>query len=259
MNETLKTIHSMRSIHGEFSNREIADEDLDVILAASVRAANASARQSYSIVVVKDKALMKKVGWVGSRMLVFCVDYTRLVDAADALGYSFENEGLVSFVTGSTDTILAAQTAAIAAKSLGIDSLFTNCVHRGDVDRIYKLLDLPEKNCFPLIALVLGYPDGEPGELRRRITGPGVIHHGKYRRMTGKELSDMNRAYDEPESGFLTDTWREEGFAHYLEWFFEVWSRCRKKEDPEGSEGVQRNRAPQLTELARRAGFLPGE
>ena len=52
MNETIKTIHSLRTIHGDFSDKKIPDSDFDAILDASVRAANASARQSYSIIVI---------------------------------------------------------------------------------------------------------------------------------------------------------------------------------------------------------------
>ena len=58
-NETLQTIHSQRSTHGNFTAREVSDEDVQMILDAAVRAANASARQSYSIVVVEDRELMK--------------------------------------------------------------------------------------------------------------------------------------------------------------------------------------------------------
>ena len=137
-NETLKTIHSLRSTHGNFTEREVSDEDVQTIIGAAVRAANASARQSYSIVVVEDRALIKQLcGYVGSKGLVFCVDYTRIIDAAEHLGHSFSAEGTTSFVTGSIDTILVAQTAAIAAQSLGIDSLFTNGIHRGDMSRVY--------------------------------------------------------------------------------------------------------------------------
>lgn len=129
----------MRSIHGNFSLQEITDEDLEIILDACVRAANASARQSYSIIVVKDRNLMKELsGFPGSKALVFCVDYNRIIDATEHLGQQFSEDGVIPFVTGSTDTILAAQTAAIAAKSMGIDSLFTNGIHRGDIARCLR-------------------------------------------------------------------------------------------------------------------------
>ena len=188
-NETLETIHSLRSTHGNFTAQEVSDEDLRTILDAAVRAPNASARQSYSIIVVEDGEMMKKLcGYVGSKALLFCVDYTRVKDAAAHLGHPFSAQGTISFVTGSTDTILAAQTAAIAARSLGIDALFTNGVHRGDMNRVYALLDLPEAHCFPLIMLVLGYADEEPKSLKGRLSGPGVVHWKKYHRLTDDEL-----------------------------------------------------------------------
>ena len=179
-------------VHGNFTDQEVRAEDLQTILDAAVRAPNASARQSYSIVVVEDRATMKPLcGFQGSKALVFCIDYTRIIDAAEHLGHTFSAEGIVPFVTGSTDTILAAQTAAIAARSLGIDSLFTNGIHRGNMDRVYDLLGLPTEHCFPLIVLILGYADEEPAQLKGRLAGDGVIHRAKYRRLADAELDDL--------------------------------------------------------------------
>lgn len=256
MNETLKTIHSLRTVHGDFSNQEISSDDLESILSAAVRTANSSARQCYSIVVIEDHEAMRDIcGCAGSKVLIFCVDYTRLVDLADALGYEYHAEGLGWFTTGSTDAILAAQTAAIAAKSLGIDSLFTNGIHRGDIDRIYRLLDLPEKHCFPLIALVLGYPKQEPTHRTGRLCGPGLVHHGTYHRLTPEETEVMIAEYDDSNKGLGLACWNREEYGHYLDWFFESWSACPRKGDAMAVSA--RNRAPQMPELLARAGFLP--
>ncbi|MCK5063694.1 MAG: nitroreductase family protein [Candidatus Fermentibacteraceae bacterium] len=224
MNETLKTIADLRSVHGDFSEKEISAQDLQTILDSAVRAANASARQSYSIIVVEDSDMMKKLcGYTGSKLLLFCVDYNRIIDMAQHLGNEFETNGIVSFITGSTDTVLAAQTAAIAAKSLGIDSLFTNGIHRGDPQRVYELLDIPSENCFPLIALVLGYPREEPEYQKGRIT-TGVIHFDKYSRLTPGEMEQLVKEYDDPSRHLmLTEDWRQE-FEHYLNWFYTKWS-----------------------------------
>jgi len=248
MNDTLKTIHSLRTIHGNFTSQEIMDEDMKLILNACVRAANASARQSYSIVVVEDGNLMKKLtGFTGSKALVFCVDYTRIIDVAEYLGHQFSSDGVIPFVTGSTDTILAAQTAAIAAKSLGIDSLFTNGIHRGNMTRVYELLDLPEKYCFPLIMLVLGYSEMEPSSLKGRLSGAGVVHYGKYHRVAEDELDVLVRQYDDPEKHLgLNNTWKQEGFEHYLDWFYSVWSRRSGKREGKS----------QMFEILGRIGFL---
>lgn len=82
-NETLKTIGSLRTIHGNFLNKEIPDAEVQQILQASIRAANASNMQSYSIIVVKDRALMKQVcTYQGGCMFLYCVDSNRLKDSA---------------------------------------------------------------------------------------------------------------------------------------------------------------------------------
>jgi len=225
MNETLQTIHNLRSIHGDFSDREVSDEDLETILSASIRAANAGNMQTYSIVVVDDKAVMKELcHYVGSATLVFCVDHSRIVDAAQYLNRSFSPKTAGWFITGSTDAILAAQTAAIAAKSLGIDSLFTSSLYRGDFTRVYRLLNIPEKYCFPLITLVLGYPKTEPKFKKGRLSGSGIIHRGKYHRLTADELSGMIQEYDDPERHLSVAVgWEKQGLKHSLDRIFTWW------------------------------------
>ncbi len=225
MTDTLRTIHQLRSIHGDFSEREISTDDLTTILNAAVRAATASARQSYSIIVIDDKLVMREyLSYVGSKALLFCVDFTRIADTAALLGHPYEVPEILGFITGSSDTILAAQTAAIAAKSLGIDSLFTNSVHRLDLRQLYEHFQLPERHCFPLIALILGYPQYEPSDRVERLTGPGVIHFDHYSRMTREEMGDLIQAFDDPDEHLgMSSNWRELGYGHYLDWYYSAW------------------------------------
>jgi len=82
MNETLTTIHSVHSTHGDFSDRHVSDEDVETILAASVRAGNAGNAQNYAIIVSRDKTLMKEVCCQAPVMLVYCVDTQRNKDLA---------------------------------------------------------------------------------------------------------------------------------------------------------------------------------
>ena len=226
MNPTLDTLKRLRTIHGNFSDQPIPSEDVATILETATRAANASNRQSYSIVVVNDPEMMKQLtGYQGSHLLLFCVDFNRLVGTATRLGHDYPLRGVGPFLTGAIDTSLAAQTASIAAASLGIDSLFTNGIHRGDVQRVYDLLKLPEKYCFPLVALILGYAQEEPKTLRGRLTGPGIIHQGVYQAATDEEHQAIIEAYDDPATGLSPAApWKEKGFDHFLDWFFEVWS-----------------------------------
>ncbi len=244
MNETLRTIHSLRTIHGDFSDREVPDEDLALILDASVRAANASARQSYAIVAVSDPGQIEALtGYSAAVALVFCVDYTRICDLAAELDCKFHFAEPISFVTGLVDTVLAAQTAAIAARSLGIETFFTNGIHRGDVQRVYDLLELPERGCFPAIALLLGYAAKEPKYKKGRLSGLGIVHRDRYRRLSEEEKGSLVSAYDDSETSLaMNDDWQQKGYQHYLEWFYKDWSGPI---DPS-----------QFYELLERAGFL---
>lgn len=260
MNETIRIIENLKTVR-DFSKRNILKEDLSVILKSCVNAATASARQTYSIIVVDDKEVMKQIGYVGSVMLVFCVDFNRVIDTAEYLGFQYKHgTSIVDFTTGSTDTILAAQTAAITAKSLGIDSFFSNCVHRGNINRIYNVLNLPEKHCFPLITLILGYPDEKKSKMKKkgRLSGPGIIHFNKYERLNDEELEKMVLDYDSQDKRFLSliDDWREKGYNHYLECFYKKWCGCSRVNEKNENQIKVNSQYYQVEKMLIKTGFL---
>jgi nitroreductase len=248
-NDTLKTIQGLRTIHGNFTGQGIPEASLQLILQASVRAANASNMQSYSIVVVKDRKLMKEVcTYQGGCMLLYCVDYNRLKASAESLGHPYVPDNIVNFVTASINAALAAQTAAIAARSLGLDYLITNGIHRGDMARVWKLLELPQAHCFPLLAMVLGYPTKEPDYQMGRLEGAGVIHREKYHPLTKPEVEEITRQYDANSRHLaLNDQWKVRGHKHYLDWFFKEWL---------GRGSNPTDRETQMFQLLKRCGFV---
>jgi nitroreductase len=248
-NDTLKTIRSLRTIHGNFLDKPLPEPALQTILQASVRAANASNSQSYSIIVVKDRPMMKDLcGYQGSCLLLYCADNNRMKASAESLGYAYGPDTIESFVTASFNVALVAQTAVIAAKSLGIDSLLTNGIHRGDMERLWPLLDLPPTLCFPMIALVLGYPTREPTYQMGRLEGAGVIHYDKYHRLTKEEVEEITRQYDDKERHLgLNGDWDTKGYKHYLDWYFKAWSRLPKP---------PRTEETQMLRLLKRSGFV---
>lgn len=247
-NSTIDTINGLRTIHGNFSDKEIPDDQIKLIINSCLQAANASALQTYSIIVIKDKEKMKKVGhYQGSCMLVFCVDHNRLIASGKRLGYSYFPDQIPSFVTGSVTTAIAAQTAVIAAKSLGIDSLITNSVHRGKMGRHWEILDIPKEYCVPLISVVLGYPDKEPDHDVGRLDGPGVIHNEKYHYVSDEELDEITRKYDDESLHLgLQVNWKEQGHKHYFDWLFKSWLRGTKPATKES----------QLFKILKKSGYV---
>lgn len=226
MNETLQTIHDLHTTRN-FADRTIPDADLQVVLEASVRAGSGSNRQSYSIVVVQDREVMKSIcGFQAPVLLLYCIDTNRMADLAQHLGCPYGMDPAWMITTGAVDAVMAAQTAAIAARSLGIDSLFTNGIHRGDPERVFAALDLPERNCLPLIAVLLGYAKEDDGKRKGRLCGPGLIHYGRYHRLTADERRAQIAEYDDPKRHLgLCQDWAEKGAAHYLEFVFTQWCK----------------------------------
>lgn len=251
MNETIQTIQSLRTIHGDFSDREVSEADLTQILEATIRTANASARQSYSIIVLDDRVKMKDLfGYQGSRALIFCVDFTRIMAAARYLDQEFDNDDIIGFITGSTDTVLAAQTAVIAARSLGIDSLITNGLHRNELQKVYQTLNLPETSCFPLITVVLGYPRKEPAFQKGRLSYKHVVHFGEYHVPSEDQLKEIVAEYDDHSRhmGFIDD-WERLGFEHYLDWFYVKWTGKPVKEK------IAKGKVLEFQERLQKSGF----
>lgn len=245
-NPTLETILDLHTTHGDFDARPIPEADLQDVLEAGAHAASASNMQSYSIVVLKDRTAMKDIcGYQASVLLLYCVDTNRFSDLAKHLGCAFAMDPAWMATTGAVDAALAAQTACIAARSLGIDSLFTNGIHRGDPERVFKALDLPDRNCMPLIALLLGYATTPAAARKGRLDAMGVVHRDRYRRLSHSDLEALVDKYDDPHMGLKPD-FRATGHTHYLEWLF----KSRKPFDAE------KNPPTAVTESLRRHGFL---
>ena len=80
--------------------------------------------------------------------------------------------------------------------------------------------------------LVLGYPTEEPSYRKERLSGLGVVHYGKYHQAVADELEVLVQQFDDPDTHLgLNNSWMQEGFGHYLDWFYSVWSTRGGKKD----------------------------
>lgn len=232
-NEVLKTIESLRTIHWDFNERPISKTDVETIIESSLHTANSDNLTDYSVIVVDDPAVLNTIsggdsGGKSATCLIYAIDHTRIVHCAQALGYDKFHplDELYNFFIAMYDVCAAAQTAVIAAKSMGIDSLITNFSHRNNPTEIMDLLNMPKEYCFPVIQVVLGYSDKSPTATTGRLSKKHVIHYGKYRPEntinTEAIIDEMDKIYPQ---------YIDSKYKHALDWYFNEWFKEWYDED----------------------------
>jgi hypothetical protein len=97
-------------------------------------------------------------------------------------------------------------------------------------------VDLPQQSCFPLIALLLGYPKSEPAHKRGRLKGSSAIHYERFQRLQKNELDEIVRQHDDKSLhlGQFED-WDKQGYKHYPDWFYKECASAGTK--PTTSQG----------------------
>jgi nitroreductase len=212
MNPTIETLMKRRSVRS-YDERTIEPEVKDQILAATLRAPTAGALMLYSIIEVNDQKtketlaktcdnqpFIAKAPWV----LLFLADYQRWHDyflACDvekfckAGGISMRLPAEGDLMLACCDAVIAAQTAVIAAESLGVGSCYI-----GDIMENFEthqaMFDLP-RYTFPICMLCLGYPDlkKEKSDWQTpRYAREFIVFQDKYHRFTAPEFDEMYKS-----------------------------------------------------------------
>lgn len=184
-NETLKTILSHHSVR-HYSARPVSDEDLGAIFAAAQSASTSSNLNAWSAIVVRDaetKAELQKL--TGGNLfilsapvfVVWVADMSRNVSVCDSSPETlqFQETTLVAAI----DAALAAQSAAIAAESLGLGICYVGGV-RTRMANVIELLGLPRYS-FPVFGMTIGHPDPEdPAGVKPRLPVPSQVFFEAY-------------------------------------------------------------------------------
>jgi FMN reductase (NADPH)/FMN reductase [NAD(P)H] len=208
MNETLELIHQRRSVRA-YDSRPIDRETIDAIINAAMRAPTAGNLMLYSILEIEDQGIKEKLARSCDNqpfiaraplVLVFLADYQRWIDVfmasgvpsyCEAEGEAMRLPGEGDLLLACCDALIAAQTAVIAAESLGIGSCYI-----GDIMEQYEyhkeLLDLPQYT-FPVTMLCFGYPTtaARTRTLTSRFPQTCVHFKNSYRRLEDQELLGM--------------------------------------------------------------------
>ena len=208
MHPVIETILKRKSIRA-YEKTEVPPEVRAELLRATLRAPTAGNLMLYSIVEVVDQAIKDQLvkscdnqPFIARAPLVwlFLADYQRWFDYFIASGVEqvceqkktpMRRPGEGDLFLACCDALIAAQTAVIAAESLGLGSCYI-----GDIMENYAthrdLFHLPQYT-FPICLVCFGYPT--PQQLERgqtsRFAEKFILFENQYRRLSGKEFDEM--------------------------------------------------------------------
>lgn len=206
------TIFNHRSIR-KYKPDAIPAKVMDRILEAGSRASTTGNMQVYSMVVTKDEEIRKQLWEAHFKQemvllapvhITFCADFNRFNKWCRSRGADPGYDNFLSFFTAAIDALLASQNVALEAEANGLGICYLGTATYM-ADRIIDILSLPT-GVVPVAALVLGYPDEDPG-LTDRLPMEAVLHPETYR---DYREDDIDRIYAEREGSRLTQDLLEE-------------------------------------------------
>ena len=195
---TVAGMISRRSMR-RFKPLPVAQETLDIVLAAALSAPAKSDLQQASIILVREPALRASINallpsmpWVSNapEFLVFCGDNRRMRRISELRGKPFPNDTLDMFMNAAVDAGIVMQAFITAAESMGLGCCPISLI-RNEVERASELLALPQ-GVFPVAGLCVGHP-ADGGRLSMRLPPAITVHTDRY---DGSDFDAELAAYD---------------------------------------------------------------
>lgn len=210
MNETIKLLlerHSTRA----YQHDSITAEEKDAILNATFRAPTAGNMMLYSIIEIADQKLKEKLSETCDHqpfiakaplVLLFLADYQRwndyfihsgVMESCQKTGKKYIEPGEGDLMLACCDALIAAQTAVLAAESLGIGSCYI-----GDILEQYEihrdLLDLPPYT-LPITMVCFGKPAAteKKGAWQPRFDRKFILFKDRYQRLKTEDVEEMEK------------------------------------------------------------------
>lgn len=196
-------IHSHKSVR-QYSVRTVDDAVILKIVDAAVRGSNTGNMQLYSIVLTTQPKIKQQLmplhfnqPMVEHAPLVFtfCADINRFSHWCKLRGTEPCYDNFLWFSTALTDTVIAAENAAIEAEYLGLGICFLGTTMY-NAEEIANVLNLP-KGVVPVLTMTAGYPEDPELPLTERLPYQAVLHFETYKDYTDK---DINKYYNDFEN-----------------------------------------------------------
>ncbi|MBI5564968.1 MAG: nitroreductase family protein [Chloroflexi bacterium] len=210
MNTTIQTLLNRKSIR-EYEPRPLEPEVKRDILAATLRAPTAGNLMLYSIIDITDQAIKDALAEscdhqpfiaTAPMLWLFVADYQRWWDyfRASDTDKICRQRGITprqlqegDLLLAACDTVIAAQTAVVAAESLGVGSCYI-----GDILEKYEfhceLFNLPDY-ALPIALICFGYatPEQQARVQTSRFDPRFVVFENCYQRLSAADFDEMYR------------------------------------------------------------------
>ncbi|MDR2963236.1 MAG: nitroreductase family protein [Bacteroidales bacterium] len=207
----METLLQHRSIR-KFTDKAIAEEDLDLILRAAAQASNTGNMQWYSIIVTTNPALKhalcaqahfnQNMVEQAPVLLTFCADLQRFTQWCELNNAKPEYNNFLSFYTATIDAAIAAQNACVAAEKLGLGICYLGTTNY-NAQQIIDILELPAL-VVPVTTVVLGYA-AEEAPLTGRLPQRAVVHREHYQPFSDAEIRELYAEREKESQQFVVD------------------------------------------------------
>lgn len=215
--DVVDLLRSHRSIR-KFTGDPIDDEMVEAIIAAGFSAATSSNLQGTTVIRVRNEATRAAIATLAggqayvesaAAFFVWCADLHRSAVACELAGGEFSAGMTEHFMIATIDCALAAQSAVVAAESLGLGICYIGGI-RNDPQQVADLLELPDQ-VYPVFGMCFGWPDQDP-DLKPRLPLSVRLKEETYDEtddVAGIETYDerMRTYYHERTGGKIDRTW----------------------------------------------------
>jgi nitroreductase len=158
----VRTILNRRSVR-KFLDRDIQEEEMDLILEAGRLAPSTVNMQTWSFGLFTERTWKETFGrsipYGAKRAVMVLGDMTRMKQATEV----FPDAPLVEYTVSTINASLAAMNMTIMAEALGVGSVMLSDTGKTgffSTSYLKEILKLPS-GVYPLMTLVLGYPKGK--------------------------------------------------------------------------------------------------
>jgi FMN reductase (NADPH) len=186
-NSVIKAMLNRRSVR-KYKTDKPSDEVVETIVRAGQQAPFAS--QAYSVLLTRKK----KAPFNAPLWFIVCVDVHKLECFMKVRNWEIVTNDVTLLLLSFQDAAYAAENMVIAAESLDLGSCYLGVMPER-VTQIVKQYKLP-KRVFPLVELVMGYPD-EEFPPRPRYPLSFTLFEDQYPEFTDEQVKEAMQVMDE--------------------------------------------------------------